>query len=595
MIEKAKEKAAKDTKEAADKKIAELQAKFGEESSEKSQKEKALKHKHEQAQKKVDEVSKKKTEELARKTADEAKQKDEEEKALKAKDEKKMKAAVEAKKKAEEERQDKAEKEGNEKKKREVALKAAAKRRIEEEQEAKTEKRKAMEVSAEMATKKSEEQHKKAEEEGKQKLKEEVELKKDREKKEKDAREVTTKKAEEIVRKTTREHADKLEQEKSGKAFTETQHKEKKKKGFEKVQKILEGLKDYEEQLAKAKKALEEKKKVFRTIEPTENKHKAEAGNLSKIAKELAEKIKGTDEKKNEDVCDLGNNLESIKKKGLLSGSEGECSLSCALKPNDLGIEVSCNLDGEAKSSECMKPLYTRMQSLSSAVISEFDAYKKCTLAKAASNASGPAGSPPANLDTPGANPAAQYMLGETGTPHMAKDTKDAVGVGDYIYALKDLQDVTGTVSVGHAMDLLMKCDRDTGAGKHHHARKSDEDDDDDELGMSYDPAESQNFNTAAKSSDAAADGNGPDCDISSVKSSIDNILVSSADGCQCHCGTEEVDFAAYSSECTGSGKMDCFLQSTETYYRSVAGAFLSWKRNCVSVHGEQMLTQLEA
>jgi len=154
-------------KEAADKKIAELQAKFGEESSEKSQKEKALKHKHEQAQKKVDEVSKKKTEELARKTADEAKQKDEEEKALKAKDEKKMKAAVEAKKKAEEERQDKAEKEGNEKKKREVALKAAAKRRIEEEQEAKTEKRKAMEVSAEMATKKSEEQHKKAEEEGK--------------------------------------------------------------------------------------------------------------------------------------------------------------------------------------------------------------------------------------------------------------------------------------------------------------------------------------------------------------------------------------------------------------------------------------------
>lgn len=585
MIEKAKEKAAKATKEAAEKKMAELKAKFGEESVEKKQKEKALKHKHEVKQKKVDEVSKKKTEELARKTADEAKNKDAEEKALKAQDEKKMKAALEAVKKAEEERNDKAEKEFNEKKKREEALKVAAKRRIEEEKEAKTEKRKAMETSAEMATKKADEQQKKSEAESTEKIKEEVELKKTREKKEKDAREVIQKKAEEIVRKTTREHSDKIETEKSTKAFEESQHKEKKKKGEEKVQKVLEGLKNYEEALAKAREAYDKKNKLYRDTEPIESKHKSVSGNLSKIAKELAAKIKGQEEDKNPDVCDLGNNLESLKKKGLLTGGDGECAVTCSLKPSELGIQAQCKLQDEKK-PECMKVLYTRMQSLASALISEFDAYKKCTLAKAQSGLKGPAGSNSANLDTPDAS---NFMLGESEDARLEhsleKNNKDSVEVGEYIYALKDLQDVHGTVKVGAAMDLLMKCNRDD-HGKGTKRPKG-------EMGESYSPLETQNFQVAANAAEGSNDGSGQrpsDCMTNSIETTIENTVSPAVNDCQVQCSTSGIDYDSYTSECNGSGKLDCFLQASEVYYRSVAGTFLSWKRQCVKYHGDHEL-----
>jgi len=583
MIEKAKEKAAKATKETAEKKIQELKAKFGEEGTEKKQKEKQLKHKHEQNEKKIEEKTRKKTSELARKTAEEAKNKDGEEKALKARDEKKMKAAMETIKKAEEERKDKSQQEDDEKKKRENALKAAAKRRIDEEKEAKAEKRKAMETSAEMATKKADEQQKKAEEEAKQKLKEEVELKKTREKKEKTAREVTKKKATEIVRKATREHADKIEQEKSTKQFTESQHKEKKKKSFEKVQKILEGLKDYEEQLAKAQKAYEVKNGEFRKVEPVEKKHKTEATNLSKVAKELAMKIKGEEDKKNADVCDLGNNLESLKKKGLLSTNEGECGVTCSLKPSDIGIQAQCKVD--KKKPECMKLLYTRMQSLSSALISEFDAFKRCTLEKANSSLQGPSGAQAKNLDTPGVNPDEQWMLGEDNGAGVRKSVSDGVEVGDYIYSLKDFQDVTGAVNVGTAMDLLMKCNRDSNDGRGKHSE---------ELGMSYDPSEAQTYNVAANKAEAEGSnegaGNPPgDCMTKGVEDTIENIMRPATDNCQVHCSTEGIDYNSFTSHCDGSGKVDCFLQAAETYYRSVSGTYLSWKRQCVDYHSDSV------
>jgi len=588
-IEKAKEKASKHTKESAEKKIAELKAKFGEEATEKSQKEKQLKHKHEQAIKKVQEKSKKKTEELARKTAEETKNKDEEEKALKARDEKKMKAATESRKKAEAERQDKADKENGEKKKREEALKVAAKRRIEEEQQAKAEKRKAMEASAEMATKQSKEQQAKADAETKAKAEEEVELKKSREKKEKDAREVTAKKSEEIVRKTTREHTDKMEQEKSTKAYTEQQHKEKKKKAFEKVQKILEGLKNYEEKLAKAREKFTKENAKYRKVQPIETKHKSESKNLQKIAKELAQKIKGQDEDKKQDVCDLGNNLESLKKKGLLTANEGECAVECSLKPSDLGIQAQCKLDGKQKDPACLKLLYTRMQSLSSALISEFDAFKKCTLSKS-SELKGPTGAHAANMDTPEAHSPESFLLGEgeDGGIERAvpKDAKDGVEVGDYIYTLKDLQDVRGTVSVGQAMDLLMKCNRESsGHGEHTKPKQSEEED---ELGMSYSPSETENFNVAAKQAEAK-DGNPPaDCSTQTVENTIENIMSSSATGCQFHCQTSGIDYQSFTSECTGSGQVDCFLTGTEAYYRAVSGSFLSWKTQCVSYHNDR-------
>jgi len=576
MIEKAKEKAAKNTKEAAEKKMQELKAKNGNEGAEKKEQEKQLKHKHELSEKKIDEQTKKKTTELARKTAEEAKNKDSEEKQLKAADEKKMKAAMENRKKAEEERNDKAKKENNEKKKRETALKTAAKRRIEEEQAAKAEKRKAMESSAEMATKKAKELEKKSDEEKSQKQKEEVELKKTREKKEKDAREVTAKKAEEIQRKTHREHKDKTEQEKSAKEFEENNHKEKQKKANERTKKILEGLKDFEESLAKARQQYEEKNKVFREIEPVESKHKTDAGNLSRIAKELAQKIKGDKEEEKSDVCDLGTSLENIKKKGLLKANEGDCSVVCSVKPSDLGVQVQCKLDGTEHGNTCKKLMYSRMQALSSSLLAEFDSYKRCVIDKQ----SKAAGADNAKLQSEGGEGPQEFrermMLGEgenLGLQHAMpkKDTSDGVEVGEYIYALKDIQDVTGSVNVGQAMDLLMKCNRD----HHGHGAKQT-----DELGDSYEPTDSESYN-------AGANGGGEQCMLKGIQGTIENIVGPPSDGCTFNCETKGVEFESYTAECEGSGNTQCFLSGTETYHRSVAASYLAWKTNCAAAHSD--------
>jgi len=390
----------------------------------------------------------------------------------------------------------------------------------------------------------------------------------------------------EIVRKATREHADKIEQEKSTKSFTESQHKEKKKKGFEKTQKILEGLKDYEESLAKARKSFDKKNNEYRKIEPVEKKHKTEAGNLSKIAKELALKIKGEEEeKKSADVCDLGTNLETLKKKGLLSSNEGDCGVTCSLKPSDVGIQAQCKIDGEKK-PECMKLLYTRMQSLSSALISEFDAFKRCTLEKANSNLKAPMGAKAANLDTPTGNPHERWLLGEDNVVNGLKKTvSDSVEVGDYIYSLKDFQDVTGAVNVGTAMDVLMKCNRD-GNGSRGHGSE--------ELGMSYSPSDTQNYDVAAKQAEAPGSNEGagnppPDCMTKTIQDSLEHVRAPATDACHVHCSTQGIDYNSFTSNCDGNGKVDCFLQAAETYYRSVSGTYLSWKRQCADYHADTL------
>lgn len=405
----------------------------------------------------------------------------------------------------------------------------------------------------------------KAKEETATKAKEENELKKTREKKEKDAREVTKKKAQEILRKVTREHADKVSSEKSSKAFTEQQHKERRKKAEEGTQKILEGLKDYAEKLSKARAKYEEKNQAFRKVEPVEKKHKTESANLSKIAKELAVKIKGGEDKdeKNPKTCDLGKNLEKIKKKGLLTVHEGQCEVKCSLKPNTMGMQAQCQLLGSETTGECKKLLYTRLQSVGSALMSEFDAFKKCEIAKKS-----------------GAKPedggASQYLLGEGRSDArvqraMPKEVKDGVEVGDYIYSLKDQADISGTVSVPAAMDMLMRCNKD---GKGHGSAQNDD------MGESYSPDQTEQYNAAS----GGADGNlASYCKTTTIQQTIDNIAApAGAGGMEYKCATYGVEAEAYTADCNGGGALGEFLQAAEGYHRNVASTYLTWKSKCV-------------
>jgi len=560
-IEKAKEKAAKDTKEKAAKHKAELAAKFGQEGMKKRQEETQLKHKHKIALATAREKTKKKTLELAKKTAEEGLNKSHEESALKAADEKKLKASQENAKKAQDERDEKAKKEDTEKKKREKALKEAAKRRVEEEKAAKSDKRKAMQASAQMAETTAKELQNKAKEESTSKISEENELKKTREKKEKDAREVTMKKAQEIFRKVTREHTDKIHSEKSSKEFTEQQHKEKRNKAEEGTQKILAGLKDYSESLSKARAKFEQKNLAFRKVEPVEAKHKTEANNLSMIAKELAQKIQGGGDdydKKNPKSCDLGKNLEKIKKKGLLTAKEGQCEVKCALKPTAMGMQAQCQLLGSEKGAECQKLMYTRVQSVGSALMSEFDAFKRCEIAKKSGAKS-----------AEGAD--SQWLLGEGRNAgrvqSMPKEVEDGVEVGDYIYSLKDQEDISGSISVPAAMDMLMKCHKD---GKGHGSAQ------DDDMGESYAPDETEQYNAASGNLNSY-------CKTSTVQETIDNIAVPSGGGVEYKCATYGVEADAYTADCNGGGKIADFLQSAEAYHRNVASTYLTWKAKCAA------------
>merc|ERR1711934_1092418 len=143
-------------------------------------------------------------------------------------------------------------------------------------------------------------------------------------------------------------------------------------------------------------------------------------------------------------------------------------------------------------------------------------------------------------------------------------------------------------MGVAHAMDLLMKCNRDGGKG---HENEGDE------LGASYSPSDSENYNVGKKMSENAHGGDGAppeDCTTKSIQNTIDNIIGPPTDQCKFHCSVDGLEYEAFTSDCNGSGQVDCFLTGTETYHRSVSASFLSWKAKCAAFHGENSLVLTE-
>merc|ERR1712072_415541 len=152
-------------------------------------------------------------------------------------------------------------------------------------------------------------------------------------------------------------------------------------------------------------------------------------------------------------------------------------------------------------------------------------------------------------------------MLGEGDDVHsVPKTIEGGVSVGSYVYSLRDLTDVTGTVSVSKAMDLLQKCDKD----KQH--------DSDDELGASYDPTNTQEFNAE-----------GGACEVKTIARTLSGIVPDQTDNqCQFTCEANGVNSEAFTAECSGSGNAQCFLTKTEIYQREVSSQFLGWKARCI-------------
>jgi len=546
-IKAAQEKQEKIKRELVYKKKAEVEAKFANEQVIKKAKEVRLKQAHEVKKKKAEEKGRKKAAELARKTSTETRQKAAREKALKKRHEKLMKQTEIVNKKKAEERKEKEVQENALKLKREKALKAAAKRRIDEEKRAKAEKRTAMETKHKQLAKQAAEAANKEATERKTKRKQEAEEKKTREKTMKRAHELMKKKAMEIVRKVHRESAEKITQEQQQKKFAENKHKEKRAKAKEVVDKLLKSLKNSSEKLAKSRVVAKAKRQVYRTVHPKEQKMKAEATNLSKIAKELAHKIKGVGtRKKPKASCDLSSNLERLKKKGILTSRGKKCRISCTLKPSPLGIKAVCLLADKREQGivKCKKDLFVRSQTVLSAVMSEFDSFKQC------------AGKPVKANKKPSAE------LGEQALPSLVKG---GIEIGEYVYALKGLRDANGNVNAGEAIDLLMRCNRD-GKGKS------------EELGQSA----QYNVRNTGKFNDKGAP---PKCHSKALSSSVAAIAATKQKGCSIKCTAGSMGYAKYTAECHGSGVKSCFLSASEQYHRQVMASYFSWKVQCAQYH----------
>merc|ERR1711939_767131 len=482
---------------------------------------------HEVKKKKAEEKASKKAAELARKTAEEARQKNAREKALKARQEKIGKAIEEKNTKAAKERKEKAIEENNSKVKREKALKAAAQRRINEEKRAKAVKRKAMARAHEQAAKKAQESAQKRAAERKEKVRIEVETKKTTEKREKKAREVTKKKAMEIVRKVHREL-------------------------HEKIAKALAGLKSYMEKLKKSRAIAKAKRIAYHAIHPREKKMKTKATHLSNIAKELARKIKGKKKKpKIKNKCDLGDILQKLKKKGVLSAKNGKYSVNCTMKPSDLGITATCQLAGKGK--KCRKLMYVRSQTVASTLVAAFDSFKNCK--------------------TP-AKKGGKEELGES--MEVTALVKNGIAIGEYIYALKSQQDEDGNVNAGEAIDMLLKCNRD---GKPKGA-KGGKGKGEEFLGESdeYSPQNSKEFNASAK-------GAPKSCGTAALKKSMTAITARPGKGCEAKCKFGQPSFTQYTAECSGSGKKGCFIAAQEAYHRQVIATYYGWKAQCARYH----------
>merc|ERR1711968_198846 len=190
------------------------------------------------------------------------------------------------------------------------------------------------------------------------------------------------------------------------------------------------------------------------------------------------------------------------------------------------------------------------------AKIAEFISFKACGLSKTGEHIPTEEG----------------MMLGEDGSDKVTvvpKAQKGGFSVGSYMYALRDMTHVDGTVSVAKAMDLMMKCHKD-GKGKDTNADEVDE-----LLGETYNPKKSQ----------AYGDDKGS-CSVKSITTSLSSIAPDKSDTrVQFSCETNSVDANNYVAECSGSGNAQAFLTKTEAFQRAVATTFLTWKTRCIAQH----------
>merc|ERR1711968_2960 len=189
-------------------------------------------------------------------------------------------------------------------------------------------------------------------------------------------------------------------------------------------------------------------------------------------------------------------------------------------------------------------------------MIAEFNSFKACGLSKTGEHIPTEEG----------------MMLGEDGSDKVTvvpKAQKGGFSVGSYMYALRDMTHVDGTVSVAKAMDLMMKCHKD-GKGKDTNADEVDE-----LLGETYNPKKSQ----------AYGDDKGS-CSVKSITTSLSSIAPDKSDTrVQFSCETNSVDANNYVAECSGSGNAQAFLTKTEAFQRAVATTFLTWKIRCIAQH----------
>merc|ERR1712159_167885 len=115
------------------------------------------------------------------------------------------------------------------------------------------------------------------------------------------------------------------------------------------------------------------------------------------------------------------------------------------------------------------------------------------------------------------------------------KAKKGGISVGSYIYALRDLTDVAGTVSVSKAMDLMMKCHKD----KH---QDSEQEEVDELLGETYNPKNAENYKAT-----------GGKCSVKSVQNELNALPAGDKSDarCQVTCETSSVDKDNYTAECS--------------------------------------------
>jgi len=278
---------------------------------------------------------------------------------------------------------------------------------------------------------------------------------------------------------------------------------------------------------------------------------KTKATHLSNIAKELARKIKGSKKKKKPkgNKCDLGQILEKLKKKGVLSAKSGKCSVNCTMKPSDLGITAMRQLGGKGK--KCRKLMYVRSQTVASTLVATFDSFKNCK--------------------SGGKKKGGKEELGES--MEVTALVKGGIAIGEYVYALKSHQDEDGNVNAGKAIDLLLKCNRDGkpkgGKGKsEEYLGESDE----------YEPKNSKNFNAADK-------GAPKSCQTAALKTSMTAIVARPGKGCEAKCQFGTPSYSQYSAECSGSGKKGCFIAAQEAYHRQVIATYYGWKAQCARYH----------